>query len=93
MTTATALTKSLRLENNSSDRGNVFYTEPSNYICHQRQDSYVELHKYEKCRIEKQRAEIFDVVFLTGPFVTLIIISAEKQSTEHIIQYKSFKNF
>lgn len=57
-TTAAALRKSLRLENNSSDRGNVFYTEPSNYIRHQGQESYVELEKYEKCTIEKQ-AEIF----------------------------------
>lgn len=55
-TTAAALRESVWLENNSSDRGNVFYTEPSNYIRHQGQKSYVELEKYEKCRRLKQQA-------------------------------------
>ena len=57
-TTAAALRKSLRLENNSSDRGSVFYTEPSNYIRHQGEQSYVDSYKYEKCRVQKQQ-EVF----------------------------------
>ena len=72
-TTAAALRKSLRRGNKASDRRPVFYTEPSNYIRHQGQESYVELEKYEKCRLHKQQVETFDVtVILMGPFVTLI---------------------
>ena len=48
-TTAAALRGSPRLGNNSSDTGNVFYTDPSNYIRHQGQASYVALVMYEKC--------------------------------------------
>lgn len=66
-TTAAALRKSLRLENNSSDRGNVFYTEASNYIRHQGQESYVELDKYEKCTTLKEQAFLNVIFFLLDP--------------------------
>lgn len=42
-TTAAALRKPLRLENNSSDRGSVLDTDPSNYNRRRGQESYAEL--------------------------------------------------
>lgn len=61
-TTAAALRKPLRLENKSSDRGSIVYTDPSNYNRHWGQESYAELEnnlKKKKKRYKKNNKQSF----------------------------------
>lgn len=70
-TTAAALRKPLWLENNSSDRGSILNTDPSNYNRHRGQESCAEL---EKKVYTRKKAEGFFhfIVLLMRLCVTLI---------------------